>query len=93
VISKLIQRITGTDRKIAYSIDGYWHNISYSKETLRYLCDITGIDVIKIESIGNNDPVFGFVQPNTTLLYRLASSFAALLKMDSQLLLIGKLKK
>lgn len=69
-LSRIIQCVLGNDGKIAYSIDGYWHNISYSQKTLCHLCEMTGIDVIKVEPIGNNDPLFGFVQPNTALLYR-----------------------
>lgn len=91
VCSKIIQWVLGVDREIAYAIDGYWHGIAYTKETLEYLSARAGVEVIAIELMSINDPIFGFVQPNRTLLYRLASSFAALLKMESEIILIGKL--
>ena len=89
LFSKLIQFIMHNNRDIAYSIDGYWHNISYTKETLEYLCAKADINIIKNEPIGINDPVFGFVQPNMTLLYRMYSWIASLLKKDSEIILIA----
>ncbi len=91
ICSKAIQWVLGTKREIAYSIDGYWHNIAYTSQTLEYLCAKAGIEVTEIKPMSINDPVFGFVQPNRTLSYRLASAVAALLKMDSEIVLIGKL--
>ena len=91
VFSKIIQMILGNHREIAYSIDGYWHNLAYTKKTLEYLSAKAGIEVISTDLMSINHPVFGFVQPNRTLLYRFASSIAALLKMDSEIILIGRL--
>lgn len=91
LLASMSRYVLNSDRNIVYSIDGYWHNISYSRKTLLQLANMANIEVINVGAISNNDSVFGFVQPNTKLLYRLASSFAAMLDMDSQLLLIGKL--
>ncbi len=90
VCSKIIQLILGNNRDIAYSIDGYWHNLAYTRKTLEYLCGKAGIEVISTELMSINHPVFGFVQPNKTLLYRLASSIATLLKMDSEIILVSR---
>jgi len=92
VFRSIVKLIHGIDREIAYTIDGNWHNVAYTKQTLAYLCARAGIEVEKIELTSINDPVFGFVQPNKKLLYRLASSCEALLQMDATILLIGRNK-
>ena len=78
-------------REVAYSIDGSWHNIAYTKQTLEYVRARADIEVIALELLSVNDPIFGFAQRNSTLRYRLASSVAALLKMESGILLTGRL--
>ena len=88
----LIHRIVGTNQERAYSIDGCWHNIAYSRETLQYMCDHSDLQAVKIRPMSINDPVFGFVQPNLTLKYRAAAGLARILSMDSELLLIAKPK-
>jgi len=90
--SKMIRMTLGSEREVAYSIDGYWHNISYTKQTLNYLCAKAGIEVLALDLISINDPVFGFVQPNPTFLYRMASAVAAIVKMESEIILVGRLK-
>lgn len=87
---KLTRLILRNDEELAYSIDGRWHNIAYSKETLRYLCEQTGLEPLKLATMGINDRVFGFVQRNQSLLYRTVSGIASLLGMDSELILIAK---
>lgn len=84
----LIKAYLNSERDIAYTIDGYWHNIAYSKLTLRFLCDIAGLKINDLNSIGINDATFGFVQPNKSLSYRLVSGVMNLLDMQSQLKLI-----
>jgi SAM-dependent methyltransferase len=91
LFSKIIQLILGEKRDIAYSIDGYCHNFAYTVDTLRYLCAKENIDLISVNLLGINDPIFGFVQENSTLLYKLVSSIAHLLKMESEIILIGRL--
>ncbi|MCD4816888.1 MAG: methyltransferase domain-containing protein [Methanosarcinales archaeon] len=91
VLSKISQLIQGNNRDIAYSIDGYWHNLAYTKNTLEHLCVKEGIDIASLDFMSINNPIFGFVQPNRTLLYRIASSVAKILKMDSEIILIGRL--
>lgn len=88
LVLSLIQRIVGNKRVIAYSIDGYWHNIAYSRRTLHHLCQRAGLKVRKLRTIGINDDVFGFVQPNSSLLYRMASNMLSALDLDSQLILV-----
>jgi len=87
---RIVQNVTGSNRVIAYSIDGYWHNIAYSRRAIAYLCRRSDLRVESLHSIGINDPVFGFVQPNETKLYRLVARVGSLLEMDSQLLLIAR---
>ena len=90
VMLRLIQLILGNKREIAYSIDGYWHNIAYNKNTLKFLAQGAGLEFIDLTAIGINDEVFGYVQPLDSPLIRIAADFAHLLKMDSQLMLIAK---
>jgi SAM-dependent methyltransferase len=87
---RVAQRFWGHDRVIAYSIDGFWHNIAYSRRTLAYLAAHASLDVKSLRSIGINDPVFGFVQPNASLLYRGVAALGRMLDMDSQLLLVAE---
>jgi SAM-dependent methyltransferase len=86
----LVNTVLRSKRRIAYSIDGYWHNISYGKKTLQYLCDAVGLKPMLLSQKSINDPVFGFVQENKSRLYRLASGFSHLLGMDSEIILICK---
>ena len=76
--------------EMVYSIDGYWHNIAYDKNTLKLLAQGAGMELIELTAIGINDEVFGFVQPLDSRLRRNAADFAHLLKMASQLMLIAK---
>ncbi len=87
---KLIQWYQGNRREIAYSIDGFWHNIAYSAKTLEYLAEKASLELLDIEVIGINDRTFGFVQPNRKFLYRVASGFAALFGMDSEIMLVAR---
>ena len=89
-VRRLIQRYLSSKREIAYSIDGYWHNIAYSRKTLRYLSKLSGLEVETLKSISINDSTFGFVQPNSSLAYKLATKMMSLIDMDSQLILIVK---
>lgn len=86
---KLVQKIVGNNRVIAFTIDGYWHNLAYSRTTLRYLASLVGLRVQHLRTIGINDNVFGFVQRNETLLYRAASRILGALDLDSQLILVA----
>ena len=88
-IRKVIRLITRGNTELAYSIDGRWHDMAYCKETLRYLCEQTGLEPLRLSSMGINDPTFGFVQHNQSLLYRFAAGFASLLGMASELILIA----
>jgi len=87
---RIVQTVRGSDRIIAYSIDGYCHNIAYSRRAISYFCRRSGLRVESLHSIGINDPVFGFVQPNEARLYRMVSRVGSLLDMDSQLLLVAR---
>jgi len=91
-LRKLIQFASRDSREIVYSIDGYWHNVAYTQNTLKYFCEQVGMDCLKISQISINDPVFGFVQPNKTFFYRFISHIAAILSMDSQIILIARPK-
>ncbi|MDG3547086.1 class I SAM-dependent methyltransferase [Methanobacterium formicicum] len=90
IFNKLMRLISGDKRDMVYSIDGYWHNIAYTQDTLEYLCSNVGLEIIEISPISINDPVFGFVQPNKSLFYRIISQIASLLSMDSEIILIAK---
>jgi len=87
---RLAQSVQKNTREIAYSIDGYWHNIAYSTRTLEHLAEMSSLEVIDIETIGTNDKTFGLVQPNPSFLYRMASGFAAMLGMDSGIILVAR---
>jgi len=87
---RAIQWILDSDRVTAYSIDGYWHNMAYSRQTLAHLCERVGLEVNELHSIGINDPTFGFVQPNESRLYRIVAAAGGLVDMDSQLLLVAR---
>jgi len=91
-MQKLIQLVSGYKRENAYSIDGYWHNIGYSLETFRCLCEKTGLEPLKIAPMGKNDRVFGFVQRNSSFKYKLAEGIAGLLGMDNEIISIATLK-
>ncbi len=88
-IRRVIQTILKSDREIAYSIDGYWHNIAYSRKTMEWLAGLASVEIKSLRTIGINDSVFGFVQPNSSLLYRIASGCMTALDMESQLILVG----
>jgi len=90
IVNWLAKRILGNTRHIIRSIDGYWHNIAYSRESLLWLCRSLKLEPASISSISINDPVFGYVQPNGKLLYRLVEWIARQLKRDAQLLMIIK---
>lgn len=92
LVRNVINRVLNSQRDVAYSIDGCWHNVAYSRDTLRYLCDAVGLIPLQISQMGINDPVFGFVQRNGAVLYRLASSCAHVVGLDSELLLVGKVR-
>jgi len=91
-IRKMFQQVLHSDREIAYSIDGYWHNLAYPKRTLRYLCTQVGLEPLRISSMNINDRVYGFVQRNPSIPYRIASGVSGLLGMDSEVILIAKPK-
>ena len=87
---RLSQLYHKNSREIAYSIDGYWHNIAYCAKTLEHLANNASLEVLEIKTIGINDKTFGFVQPNLSLLYRMASGFAAILRMDTGIMLVAR---
>ena len=89
LLRRLAQAFLGVKQDRAYTLDGYWHNIAYCKETLQYLCRQASLRPIVLSSMSINDPTFGFVQPNLSLKYRFAERIAALLRMESELLLIA----
>lgn len=86
---RLVQRTVGNTRVTAHTIDGYWHNLAYSRETLRYVASAVGLQVRRLRTIGINDSTFGFVQRNETLLYRIATAVLGTLDLDSQLILVA----
>ncbi len=71
----------------AHTIDGHWHNIAYSRQSLGLLAGKAGLVVEELRTIGINDPTFGFVQPNPSLAYRAASACLTYLDVESQLIL------
>jgi len=89
-VRRLAQAVLGNTRDIAYSIDGHWHNIAYTSRTLDYLCRHSGFVPIRCGTMSINDPLFGFVQRNSTWQYRAASAIAGLVRMDSELLLVAR---
>lgn len=89
---RLSHFIEGGKGERVYSIDGYWHNLAYTKHTLEYMCEKENIKPLKISSISINDPVFGFVQPNKSTFYQIFSYVAKFLSMDSQIILIAKMR-
>jgi len=91
-IRRIFQRALHSDREIAYSIDGYWHNLAYPQRTLRYPCEQVGLKPLRISSMNINDRVYGFVQRNPSLLYKFASGISGMLGMDSEVILIANPK-
>jgi SAM-dependent methyltransferase len=87
---KLVQGYWRHNRVIAYTIDGYWHNIAYSRNTLTHLCKQSGLAVRELRSISINDATFGFVQPNNSPVYRGLSWITRRLDVESQLILIAQ---
>lgn len=90
VMQELIKRVLRSRRHSVYSIDGSWHNIAYTRQTLAYLCEQSGLKVLVNQPMGINHPTFGFVQPNYSRLYKAASGVAHLLRMDSENLLLAR---
>ncbi len=89
LVRKMVQTFLGNKREIAYTIDGYWHNIAYSKQTLQQLASASGLNVRTLRSIAINDDVFGFVQPNSSLAYRMIEALAGIFDMHTQLILVA----
>lgn len=92
VLKKTIQKVQGNKRDIVHTIDGYWHNVAYTKQTLSYFANKFDIEEVSCSTIGVNDPIFGFVQPNPALSYRISAAIASILDMRSQILFVGILK-
>lgn len=91
--SKAIQLYSGNTRQFAYAIDGCWHAIAYSRDTLEHLARRAGLSVEEIRPMNKNDETFGFVQPNRAFSYLLASKFADALGMSSELILFARPKR
>jgi len=87
---RLVQAYNKETRELAYAIDGYWHNISYTRHTLIYLARQSSIDVIELCGMTCNDRTFGFVQPSNDPIYRLFAVAASMIGMPSGLVLIGR---
>lgn len=92
LVSFIVQKLTNVKRQVVYTIDGDWHNISYTKQTLSYLCKMNQINPLLIKDISINDATFGFVQPNKSSLYKFADFIASVFRAKSTLLLIADTK-
>lgn len=80
------------NRATAWSIDGRWHNIGYSAQTLRFMAARSGLTVEHLETTAINDPIWGYVQPNKSLRYRLAESIESLAGRRTALLMLARPK-
>lgn len=89
---KLIAAYKRSNRMLAYSIDGYWHNIAYTRSALRYLADRAGLRVCALRCLSINDRPLGFVQRNSNTLYVTLDAIATRLGLASQLLLVAQPK-
>jgi SAM-dependent methyltransferase len=81
----MLRTLTGSTRDAAYTIDGHWHNVGITIRTLDYLCRQSSLAVSKLRTMSVNDPVWGFVQRNDSLVYRLFDSAVGLLGMHSEI--------
>lgn len=84
----LANRWCRTSRDIAYSIDGYWHNVGLTKKTLGHLALRSGLKVVSNSTISVNDRIFGFVQRNRSTAYRALSTASSLIDANSQVKIV-----
>lgn len=89
VLRRVASRVTG-NRQTAYSLDGTWHNIAYRQSTLRVLCARHHLDVLELDSMAVNDPIWGFVQPQRSAVYRAAASVEALAQRQTLNFLLAR---
>jgi len=86
----LRSKVVGGQRDgFVLTIDGKWHNVGFTKKTWIYLCNKTGLKIIKLKTVSINDIVYGFVQPIKSILYTIASVGMDIMDNNSQLLLIA----
>lgn len=88
-IRRLASKLT-PNRPTAWSIDGTWHNIAYNASTLRFLAAHNGLTIERLETTAINDPIWGYVQPNPSLSYRLAEGVEGLASRRTALLMLAK---
>jgi SAM-dependent methyltransferase len=89
-LRRLIAAYNRTTRVLAYSIDGYWHNIAYTRMTLRRLAGRASLRVQEIRGMSINHRPLGFVQRNNDPVFVAVDAVATRLGMASQLLLIAQ---
>lgn len=89
LVRRLATRLTA-NRATAWSIDGTWHNIGYSASTLETLAQESGLSIERLTTTSINDPVWGFVQPNHSLRYRIAEKIEGIAQRRTALLMLAR---
>ena len=79
----LVNWIWGGARTMVYSIDGFWHNIGYTKKTLKYLANQAKLNILLVRGITNNDKTFGFVERCDNPIFRIFARISFFLGMSN----------
>ena len=85
----LVNWFWGDDRKMVYSMDGFWHNIGYTKKTLKYLAKQAKLNTLWVRGLTNNDKNFGFVQRCDRPIFLLFEKLCHILGMSNCIYLVA----
>ncbi len=92
IYRNIVNRFWASDRTMVYSIDGYWHNLGFTKKTLKYLAGQAELDVLWVRGITNNHKIWGYSEPCGNSIFRLFAMFCCIIGIPNSIYLVASSK-